>query len=130
LSQQAKLVSLFDVGAVAMTFAARFVEAGDEAKVCELIDGLERMRAHLDLYQAHHDGLLPPTDSLADFEAALTTKGGCYQPYIDEIPANPFNGLETVRFDGKPAGCGKAGWRLDTKSGLFQADNGSGYAAL
>ena len=109
--------------------APQFVEASPEAKVCELIDELERMRAELDLYRAEHDGQLAPTNTFAGFEAAMTTKVGQHGPYIKAIPTNPFNGLKTVRFDGEPAGAGKAGWRLDTASGLFQADN-AGYAAL
>jgi hypothetical protein len=43
---------------------------------------------------------------------------------------NPFNGLNMVRFDGEPAGSGKAGWRLDKKNGYFQADNDAAYAGL
>jgi hypothetical protein len=109
--------------------APQFVEASPQAKVCELTDELETMRAELDLYRAEHGGQLPPTDTFASFEAAMTTKVGQYGPYIREVPANAFNGRKTVRFDGEPAGAGKAGWRLDTSSGLFQADN-AGYAAL
>lgn len=114
---------------VARMVAPQFVEANPKAKVCELVEGLERMRAELDLYRAEHRGELPPTDTLASFETAMTTKVGQHGPYVDKIPTNPFNELKTVRFDGEPAGAGKAGWRLNTKSGLFQADN-AGYAAL
>jgi hypothetical protein len=109
--------------------APRFVEANPIAKVCELIEGLERMRAELDLYRAEHRGELPPADTFVSFEMAMTTKVGQHGPYIKAIPTNPFNELKTVRFDGEAAGAGKAGWRLDTASGLFQADN-AGYAAL
>ncbi|UCC22678.1 MAG: hypothetical protein JSW23_01000 [Planctomycetota bacterium] len=114
---------------IARMVAPQFVEASPEEKVCELIDELEIMRAGLDLYRAEHGGRILPADSLAGFEAAMTTKVGRYGPYIKEVPTNPFNGLKTVRFDGKPAGAGTAGWRFDTESGLFQADN-SGYSAL
>jgi hypothetical protein len=113
----------------ARVVAPRFVEANPKAKVCELIDGLERMRAELDLYRAEHQGEIPPADTSASFETAMTTKVGQHGPYVDKIPTNPFNGFKTIRFDGEPAGAGKAGWRLDTASGLFQADN-TGYAAL
>ena len=119
------------LGVVARMIAPQFTEASnEEAEVCELIDGLEEMRVHLDLYRVRHQGRLPPTDSLAGFESAVTTRAGRYVPYIKEIPTNPFNGLKTVRFDGEPAGAGEAGWRLDTETGLFQADNDANYAAL
>ena len=117
-------------GVAARTIAPQFTEASNEAKVSELVDGLEAMRAQLDLYRAQHGDCLPPTDSFVSFEIAMTTKAGQYGPYVKKIPTNPFNDLKTVRFDGEPAGTGKAGWRLDTESGLFQADNDVAYAAL
>jgi len=118
------------LGAVAMKTGPLLTEASDAAKVSKLVDGLEIMRAHLDLYRARHENCIPPVDSFAGFKAAMTTKVGPYGPYIKKIPTNPFNELNTVRFDGEPAGANKAGWRLDTRTGLFQADNDSGYAAL
>lgn len=119
------------LGVAARMIAPQFTEASnEEAEVCELIDGLEEMRVHLDLYRVRHRGCLPPTDSFAGFESAVTKRAGRYVPYIKEIPTNPFNGLKTVRFDGEPAGADKAGWRLDTETGLFQADNDANYAAL
>jgi type II secretory pathway pseudopilin PulG len=125
------LIIAIVLGAAARMIAPRFTEASiEEAKVSELVDGLEAMRAQLDLYRAQHEGYLPPTDSFASFETAMTTKVGEYGPYIKKIPTNPFNDLNTVRFDGEPAGVGEAGWRLDTKSGSFQADNEVSYAAL
>ncbi|MHC4624291.1 MAG: hypothetical protein ACYS4W_10360 [Planctomycetota bacterium] len=124
------LVIVAVLGMVARLSAPRFVGAGDETKLSELIDGLEQMRSHLDLYRVHHNGLLPAANSFSGFGTAMTTRAGRYQPHIGKIPVNPFNGLDTIRFDGEPAGCGKAGWRLDTKSGLFQADNSLEYAAL
>jgi len=118
------------IGVGARAIQPQLTKAGTETKVAYLVDGLERMRAQLDLYRARHRGSLPPTNSFSSFEIALTTKIGKYGPYIKRIPVNPFNNLKTVRFDGKPAGFGTAGWRLDTKTGLFQADNGADYAAL
>ena len=118
------------LGIAARTIAPQFAEASSEAKVCGLIDGLEAMRAQLDLYRVQHRDRLPPSDSFSSFETAMTTKVGRYGPYVKKIPTNPFNALNTVRFDGEPAGAGKAGWRLDTETGLFQADNDAAYAAL
>jgi type II secretory pathway pseudopilin PulG len=118
------------LGVFAGTIGPRFTEADTEAEVSRLIDGLEMMRAHLDLYRAQHEDCLPPSDSFASFQAAMTTMMGQCGPYVKEIPTNPFNRLNTVRFDGEPAGAGEAGWRLDTKTGLFQADNSAVHSAL
>jgi hypothetical protein len=95
-----------------------------------LIEMLVQIRTGLNVYRAEHDGQLPSTQSCEEFQDELTQRNGQFGPYIGDIPRNPFNGLDEVRFDGAPAGANKAGWRLDTKTGAFQADNGIGYSAL
>ncbi len=118
------------LGVVAVRTVPRFTEAGLESRVGELIDGVQKMRIQLDLYRAQHCGSLPDVDSFAAFKTAMTTKVGRYGPYVRKIPANPLNNLNTVRFDGEPAGAGIAGWRLDTETGLFQADVSAAHAGL
>ena len=118
------------LGVVAMRVVPRFAEASPESKICDLIDGLEQMRAQLDLYRAQHCGSLPDVSSFDVFQTALTTRTGRDSVYIKQVPANPLNNLNTVRFDGEPAGAGTAGWRLDTKTGLFQADDSVAHAGL
>ena len=115
---------------VTMTVVPKFIGASPESKTSDLVDGLQQMRAQLDLYRAQHENSLPPVDSFESFKTAMTTKVGQYGPYVEKVPVNPFNNLNTVRFDGEPAGAGKAGWRVDTKTGLFQADNNAAYAGL
>ena len=115
---------------VAMTIGPKFTKASAESKVSDLIERLEIMRVRLDLYRAQHDDSFPPSDSFESFETAMTTKVGKYGRYVKRIPVNPFNRLNTVRFDGEPAGAGRAGWRFDTETGLFQADNSPVYAGL
>ena len=88
------------------------------------------MRSQLDLYRAQHDNCLPPVDSFESFKTNMTTKVGQYGPYVEKILVNPFNNLNTIRFDGEPAGADKAGWRIDTESGLFQSDDSDAHAAL
>lgn len=115
---------------VTMTVVPKFIKASPESKTSGLIDGLQEMRSQLDLYRAQHEDSLPPVDSFESFKTAMTTKIGQCGPYVGKVPVNPFNNLNTVRFDGEPAGVGKAGWRFDTKTGLFQADNHAAYAGL
>ena len=121
------VIIVFVLGIAARTITPQFAEAGSEEKISELVDGLEVMRAQLDLYRLQHRDRFPPADY---FETAMTAKVGRYGPYVKKISTNPFNNLDTVRFDGEPAGAGKAGWRFDTGTGLFQADNDAVYAAL
>ena len=123
-------IMAFVLGIAAKLVSPQSAEASTEAKTCCLVDCLEAMRTVLDLYRIHHEDCFPPSDSFAGFAIALTTKAGKFVPYVERIPVNPFNSLNTVRFDGEPAGAGKAGWRLDTNTGLFQADNDVAHAAL
>jgi len=126
---QAVLIAVI-LGVIARSVGPVFTRAGTERAFCNLIEKLETTRTALDLYRAHHKGRLPSCKSFENFEAAMTTEAGRYRPRLSRIPVNPFNGLDTVRFDGEPAGSGGAGWRLDTKSGCFQADNDADYADL
>lgn len=118
------------LGIMMTTAGPRLSQAGTEKKISRLIDGLHQMRVQLDLYRVYHGDNLPCCDSFENFKNELTRRAGGYSPNIRKIPVNPFNGLNTVRFDGEAAGIGKAGWRLDTKSGLFQADYSPEYANL
>ena len=118
------------IGGAAKFIRPRFSAASTETKVSKLIEALEEMRAHIDLYRVRHNGSAIPCRSGADFEAAVTTASRSYRPYIRSVPSNPFNDLNTVRFDGEPAGAGIAGWRFDSQAGIFQADNDKTYAAL
>lgn len=118
------------LGIFGMRVVPKVAEAGPESQICDLIDGLEQMRAQLDLYRAQHGGRFPDDSSLEVFESSLTMRIGRYGPYVSRIPVNPFNNLNTVRFDGEPAGTGVAGWRFDTQNGLFQADDSTAHASL
>ena len=118
------------LGVIGMRVVPQFVEAGPESQISDLIDGLQEMRSQLDLYRAQHAGSLPDVSSCACFEAAMTKKTGRCGPYVRKIPINPFNALNTVRFDGEPAGAGTAGWRLDTETGVFKADDSAEHAGL
>jgi len=124
------LIIVIVLSVVSIKSVPRFTQASKDAKISRLMDGLQQMRSQLDLYKAHHEDNLPPTDSFDSFKSSLTTEMGQYGPYIKQIPENPFNNLSTVRFDGQPAGSGEAGWRFDTETGLFQADDSIAHAGL
>ncbi|MHC4640579.1 MAG: hypothetical protein ACYS32_02970 [Planctomycetota bacterium] len=118
------------LGIFGMRVVPQVAEAGPESRICDLIDGLEQMCAQLDVYRAQHEGCFPDDSSFEVFESAMTTKIGKYGPYVSRIPVNPFNNLHTVRFDGELAGAGIAGFRADTKNGLFEADDSTAHASL
>ena len=59
----------------------------------------------------------------ADGEAGIE-----FGPYLLRLPVNPFNDSSRVRIDGAVAGANIAGWRFDTITGLFQADDSPNHA--
>lgn len=118
------------LGLVGMRVYPKFIEASGESMTGELIDGLQTVRAQLSLYRVQHEDRYPPTHSFEGFKSAMTIRVGQCGPYVRKIPVNPYNGLDTIRFDGEPAGANQAGWRFDTKTGSFQADNNAAYAAF
>lgn len=134
---KARRLSLIEIVTVAVVLgigsagiAPKYMEASEEEKLDQLIKGLQIMRGRLALYCVQHGDQLPPTNSLKDFRVALTTRAGQYGPYMKRMPVNPYNNLDTIRFDGEPAGANKAGWRFDTQDGSFRADNNVSHGAL
>jgi type II secretory pathway pseudopilin PulG len=118
------------LGLLARVAVPGIVRGDVEEKTCELAEAVQTMRSALTLYTSQHGGRLPAVDSFELFEMAMTTKVGERGPYIDQIPPNPFNDLNTVRFDGKPAGYSLAGWRFDTKTGSIHADDTIAHAGF
>ena len=119
------------IGLVAKMTGPQSSQANINNNTSKLIEALIEVRSGLDQYRAEHNGQMPPTSSSVSFESALMQSSEVgYGPYVKGIPDNPFNGLDTVRFDGEAAGANTAGWRLDTETGVIQADNDSAYSAL
>ncbi|MFH1616117.1 MAG: type II secretion system protein [Planctomycetota bacterium] len=123
------LIIVVVMGIIAAIAIPQFTNASNEAKISDLAAGLQTIRSQLELYKIQHCHNLPSARSFEEFEAAMTGTIDGYGPYVQRIPVNPFNGLNTVRFDGPAAPANTHGWRLDTVSGLFQADS-PGHAGL
>lgn len=118
------------LGAAAVGAVPRFTEVNPESRVGELIEGVQKMQIRLDLYRAKHCGCIPDVSSFVFFQSAMTAKVGRCGPQVGKIPANLFSNLNTVRFEGEPAGTGMTDWRLDSETGLFRADDIVPHAGL
>ena len=121
---------LVALSVVSMQVVPKFTQASEASRTDELIRGLQQMRTQLRLYSVQHENRWPRTDSFESFEAAMKSVDQQGEPYVERIPVNPCNGLNTVRFDSEPAGTNEAGWRFDGESGLFQADDCPKHAVL
>ena len=133
------LVVVVLLGILAAVVVPRISRAGGETRTSALVTDLRRVRSSIELYKFHHNDQLPAAtgEEPADFVRRMTTQtdadgnpGVDYGPYMQSLPANPFNDLTTVRIDGAAAGAGSDGWRFDTTTGAFQTDDSPAHAAL
>ena len=106
--------------------------AGRENRSFDLATYLLGVRSKIELYKVHHNGQLPAAtgENFTSFLRRMATKtnvdgdpGVDFGPYLQCLPANPFNDSTAVRTDGAIAGSNIAGWRFDTMTGAFQADD-------
>ncbi len=130
------LIVVVILGILAAIVIPQFTEASTEAKTSSLCTDLQTMRSQIELYKIQHNDDLPGAGG-ASFVLALTGQtdvagavGTDYGPYLQKIPMNQFNDLDTVRLDGAAAGANTDGWRFDTTTGAFYADDSAAHAAL
>jgi len=130
------LIVVVILGILAAIVIPQFTEASTEAKTSSLCTDLQTMRSQIELYKIQHNDNLPGSGT-ASFVLALTGQtdvagavGADYGPYLQKIPVNQFNDLDTVRLDGAAAGANTDGWRFDTATGAFYADDSAAHAAL
>jgi len=143
------LIVVVILGILAAIVIPQFTEASTEAKESRLVSDLQTMRSQIELFKIQHNDDLPGAGT-ATFVQAMTQYtdvagalalvqapgAGVYGPYIQQIPTNPWNDFNTVRDDGAAAGANTEGWRFDTTTGTFRADDnlstaeGTAHSAL
>jgi len=129
------LIVVVILGILAAIVIPQFTEASTEAKLSSLCSDLQTVRSQIQLYKVQHNDDVPApeaggtwnrmtqfTDQDGNISATQSTTFK-YGPYLERIPANPFNDRTTVRGDGAAAGADTHGWRINTTTGLFQADD-------
>ena len=133
------LIVVVILGIIAAIVVPKFMNASTEAKASNLHSNLQRVCSQIELYKIQHNGQLPAaaSETSIDFQRRMTTQtdingdaGNDYGPYIQKIPTNPFNNLSAIRIDGTAAGANTDGWRFDTTTGAFQADDSAANAAF
>ena len=124
------LIVVVILGILAAIVIPQFTEASTEAKTSSLCTDLQTMRSQIELYKIQHNDDLPG-DGTASFVDALTGQtdidgaaGADYGPYMQKIPMNQFNDLDTVQIEAGNTGLGlgDTGWHFDTTTGDFHAD--------
>ena len=126
------LIIISVIGILAAIIVPMYSDAGLKARSSALQTDLQKVRTQIEVYKSQHNDNLPAFsgETSEDFEQRLTSKtdknglaGSDYGPYLNKIPKNPYNNLNSVRIDGAAAGANTDGWRFDTYSGIFQADD-------
>ena len=135
VSQFALVVALLSILAVVVPNVSGSGE--EKGKSAVLASYLLGARSRIELYKLHHNGKLPAAtgENCADFLRRMAAKtnadgdpGADFGPYMQMFPANPYNNSTIVRVDGAGAGSNIAGWRFDTRTGAFQADDSPEHA--
>ncbi len=136
------LIVVVILGILAAVVIPQFTEASTEAKTSSLCTDLQTVRSQIELYKVQHNdnkpGVVNGTHTAGlGFEGSLTLAsdiygeaGNDYGPYMQKFPTNQFNDNDSVRIDGAAAGANTDGWRFDTNTGAFQADDSAAHAAL
>ena len=118
------LIVVIILGILAAIVVPQFTEASSDAKLSNLTTNLQSIRAQLELYRLHHNGVYPPVD----VTSALTMKSdsdgtlnaaGAYGPYMQQFPANPF--IDVAADAVKTDGVAGSGWSYTAATGVFIA---------
>ncbi|HPC93406.1 MAG TPA: prepilin-type N-terminal cleavage/methylation domain-containing protein [Sedimentisphaerales bacterium] len=141
------LIVVVILGILAAIVVPQFTQASTEAKENSLCSNLQSLRSQIELYKVQHNDNAP---ALATFEQQMTfctdidgniqgagskvrdaTNGFIYGPYLERVPANPFNDLNTLAAmaaSGTPAAVGDntTGWQYFEDTGeIYPNDDGS-----
>jgi len=133
------LVVIVLLGILASIIVPHVSGVGAESRTSVLAAELRRMRCRIASYKTHHNGRLPAArgESFTGFLRRMARRTNAdgdegieFGPYLQRLPANPFNSSSRVRVDGAVAGSNIAGWRFDTLTGAFQADDSPDHATF
>ena len=125
------------IGIISAIAIPRMSSSAENAAKNAVIGDLSSLQRALDLYEVEHEGVMVHVGAAnagtiykrltakTDLDGTVNTSG-IYGPYIDGIPVNPINGLQTVRIDGVAAGANTHGWRYNTTTGQIEPDHLAG----
>lgn len=128
------LIVVVIMAILAATIIPQFTDSTKDAKESTSKFNLHTLRSQIELYKAHHNGA--PPDPLTDLTIKTDADGatpGEFGPYVREIPANPFNDLNTVTATtataaAPPAAATGGGWLYNATTGDIFIDY-AGYLA-
>jgi general secretion pathway protein G len=147
------LIVVVILGILAAIVIPQFTQASTEAKTNSLMSDLQTLRSQIELYKVQHQDVPPgntidadtmvATPALDQFanQLVFTSDGYGAQastptkeridkytlgPYLERIPDNPFNKLNTVVAAGTTTG---AGWAYEPNTGEIRAADSNEHAS-
>jgi len=129
------LIVVVILGILAAIVIPQFTQASTEARENSLRANLQTIRSQIELYKIQHNDDVPGTFTGVDFEDAMTdytlvtgasclsTAANALGPYLQSLPENPFNLLNTVEDGTGTLGDNSSGWQYDTAENDFRADD-------
>ena len=133
------LIVVIIMAVLAATIIPQFASSTKDAKNSSLDFNLRTIRTQIELYKQHHLGTYPTaTDFVTQMTEKTNISGGTtgdtkYGPYMQDVPANPYNdssAIVAVASEGtKPAAivAGGAGWQYDKSNGDFWPNNSEAF---
>jgi len=123
------LIVVVILGILAAIVIPQFTQASTEARENSLKANLQTVRSQIELYKIQHADALPGAGT-ASWVQAMTGQtdingavGTDFGPYLQQVPPNPFNNLNTVDVAGGTLGDDSHGWMFNTTTGAFNADD-------
>lgn len=136
------LIVVVILGILAAIVIPQFTDASTEAKTSSLCSDLQTVRSQIELYKIQHNDVIPQPEAggaswnrmtmytdVSGNTNATKTAVFCYGPYLQKVPTNQFNNLNTINIDGT-LGDGLGGWEFVSTTGAFNADDNAAHAAL
>lgn len=126
------LIVVVIMAILAATIVPQFSDSSKDAKTNTAKFNLHTLRSQIELYKSNHDGKAPSA-TLVELTSKTNASGTVgtgtayiYGPYINEIPANPMNNLNTIgaAAANPPASAtGANGWLYHSASGSIFIDD-------
>ena len=129
------LIVVIILGVLAAIVIPQFTDASAQSKQSAVQTDLQTVRSQIQLYKIQHNDQLPCWGT-ATFEQCMAGKtdvsgavGTNYGPYMQKMPVNVFNNLDTVTAGTANPGSGGSGWYYNISTGTFNANDSNEHAA-
>jgi len=91
------LIVVIILGILAAIVIPQFTNASQDARESSLVSQLQTLRSQVELYKLQHGDALPNlVGGWGDLMNVTVFNGENFGPYLQAIPVNPLNGLDTV----------------------------------